>query len=149
MMFSWFFAEPLEVGSVAPDFELTDESGRTWSLKDLNGKNVVLIFYPGDSTPTCTRQLCEMRDRWAALQTRNTLVFGINPGSAKSHARFKEKYSFPFPLLVDSGGKTASAYRAGGFITRRTVYVIGPDGIVRFARRGTPQPDEVMRAAAS
>jgi thioredoxin-dependent peroxiredoxin len=72
-------------------------------------------------------------------------VFGVNPQSAASHENFREKYHFPFPLLVDRGQKVASLYHANGLIVKRTVYRIGPDGIIRFARRGMPDPREVLR----
>ena len=81
------FSEPLPVGTPAPDFELPDESGRGVRLSSLRGKNVVLVFYPGDDTPTCTKQLCEFRDDWEQLRVRNIEVFGVNPrGGGESFA---------------------------------------------------------------
>lgn len=71
-------------------------------------------------------------------------VFGVNPQSASSHQRFREKNHFPFPLLVDRGQKVAALYHANGLIVKRTVYRVGPDGIIRFARRGMPDPREVL-----
>ena len=66
-------------------------------------------------------------------QQKNTVVFGVNPG--KSHAKFRDKYKFPFPLLFDQGQKVGAAYRAKGLIVpKRTVYLIGPDGVIRYAR---------------
>ncbi len=69
------------------------------TLSKLRGRNVVLVFYPADETPTCRQQLCEFRDQWPLVESRNTVVFGVNPGSAESHAAFRAKRSFPFPLL--------------------------------------------------
>jgi thioredoxin-dependent peroxiredoxin len=146
-MLSWLWSDPLPVGTKAPVFTLQDESGHAISLAGLRGKNVVLVFYPGDETPVCTRQLCEFRDRWDQARARNVAVFGVNPGGAARHARFREKRGLPFPLLVDEGRRVASLYRAGGLLIRRTVYLIGPDGIIRYARRGKPDPDEVLAAA--
>jgi peroxiredoxin Q/BCP len=117
------------------------------TLSTLAGKNVVLIFYPGDDTPGCTRQLCEFRDAWGPARARGIEVFGINPGGASSHARFREKFQLPFPLLVDRGRKVASLYHATGLVVKRTVYRIGPDGAIRFARRGAPSPEEVLAGA--
>ncbi len=117
------------------------------TLSKLRGRNVVLVFYPADETPTCRQQLCEFRDQWSLVESRNTVVFGVNPGSAESHAEFRAKRSFPFPLLVDREKLVAKQYGAGGPIVRRTVYLIGPDGTIRYARRGKPAPEEVLGAA--
>ena len=144
---SWFSSDPLAVGTQAPDFSLSDESGRVITLSVLKGRNVVLVFYPGDDTPGCTRQLCEFRDRWDTLSEHGIEVFGVNPQGAAAHARFRAKFQFPFPLLVDKGRQVAKLYQANGLIVKRTVYLIGPDGAIRFAQRGMPKPSEVMGAA--
>ena len=73
-MFSWLFSSPLAVGTPAPDFALPDDSGRVVTLSALAGKRVVLVFYPGDDTPGCTKQLCQFRDDWSAAQRRWTRV---------------------------------------------------------------------------
>ncbi len=146
-MLDWLFSDPLPVGTPAPDFSLPDQDGKLVSLAALRGRNVVLIFYPGDDTSICTKQLCAFRDRWADAQRKNAVVFGVNPQTAASHAKFAGKYRFPFPLLVDQGQKLGAAYHAKGLIVKRTVYLIGPDGIVRFARRGTPPASEVLSHA--
>jgi peroxiredoxin Q/BCP len=143
----WLFSEPLVVGDPAPDFSLSDQDGQVVSLRDLRGRNVVLVFYPGDDTTVCRSQLCEFRDRWAHTAERNTLVFGVNPQNAESHRRFREKSKLPFPLLVDRGQKVGELYRTRGLIVKRTVYLIGPDGVIRFARRGKPSPEEVLAAS--
>jgi len=145
-MLDWLFSEPLPAGSPAPDFSLPDDTGRMAKLSKLRGRNVVLVFYPGDDTPGCTRQLCEFRDDWEGARSRGVEVFGVNPQSARSHARFRKSYRLPFPLLVDEGRKVAKLYHADGLIVKRTVYVIGPDGSIRFARRGMPSPAEVLAA---
>jgi len=143
-MFGWLFSDPLPVGAAAPDFTLPDDSGRPVSLSALRGKNVALVFYPGDDTPGCTKQLCDLRDNWDSLKTRNVQVFGVNPQSAGSHLKFREKRKLPFPLLVDKGQKVAALYHASGLFVKRTVYLIGPDGKILFARRGTPSPTEML-----
>jgi thioredoxin-dependent peroxiredoxin len=144
---SWF-SDPLPPGTPAPDFSLSDEEGRPVALSALKGKSVVLIFYPGDDTPGCTRQLCEFRDRWDAVRARGVAVFGVNPQSTRSHVHFRKKFQFPFPLLVDKGREVAKLYNANGLIVKRTVYLIGPDGVIRFAQRGMPKPSEVLAAAS-
>jgi peroxiredoxin Q/BCP len=144
---SWLFSDPLPVGSPAPDFSLPTQNGTAVRLSTLRGKNVVLIFYPGDDTPVCRKQLCEFRDQWQQARERNTEIFGINPKNAESHRKFQEKYQFLFPLLVDTGQKVAAQYHANGLFIKRTVYLIGPDGTILYARRGKPDPTEVLAAA--
>lgn len=146
-MFSWLFSDPLAAGKPAPDFTLPDDSGKTVTLSKLRGKNVVLVFYPGDDTPGCTKQLCQFRDDWAEARKRGIQLFGVNPQSAEKHQKFRSKFKFPFPLLVDKGQVVAEMYHANGLIVKRTVYVIGPDGKIVFAKRGMPKPEEVLAAA--
>ncbi|MEP7352352.1 MAG: peroxiredoxin [Acidobacteriota bacterium] len=147
-MLDWLFAQPLEVGTPAPDFTATSAEGQRVSLSSLRGKNVVLVFYPADDTMVCTQQLCEFRDSWAAVKSANAVVFGVNPAKAARHGAFQKKHKLPFPLLVDAGEKIARAYNSwGGFAARRTVYLVGPDGVIRYAKRGKPSPAEVLAAA--
>jgi peroxiredoxin Q/BCP len=146
-MLGSLFSSPLGIGSTAPDFTLPDQLGHAVQLADLRGQNVVLVFYPGDDTTVCRRQLCEFRDSWNAARSHNTLVLGMNPQNASSHQKFQARYDFPFPLLVDDGKRIAALYHARGLIVRRTVYLIGPDGIIRYARRGKPPVSEVLAAA--
>ncbi|MCX6620526.1 MAG: peroxiredoxin [Acidobacteria bacterium] len=146
-MFSLFAGSLLGVGTPAPGFTLPDENGTAVTLSALRGKNVVLVFYPGDDTMVCTRQLCQLRDSWHSAGARNTLVFGGNPQGTESHARFREKFALPFPLLIDKGRKVCALYHARGLWVTRTVYLIGPDGVIRFARRGVPAVSEILAAA--
>jgi peroxiredoxin Q/BCP len=146
-MFGWLFSDPLPVGSKAPEFSLPDDGGATVTLQSLRGKNVVLVFYPGDDTPTCRKQLCEFRDRWDQAKMRNVVVYGVNPQAADSHQNFRSKYKLPFPLLVDKGQKMGEIYHTNGLIVKRTVYLIGPDGKILYAKRGKPAPEEVLAAA--
>jgi peroxiredoxin Q/BCP len=146
-MLSWLFSDPLAVGSKAPDFTAVDDQGHEVKLSALRGKNVVLVFYPGDDTPVCRAQLCEFRDNWERATAKNTVVFGVNPGGSTSHERFREKNKLPFPLIVDSGQKVGELYHANGMIVKRTVYLIGPDGTIRYAKRGKPAVGEVLAAA--
>jgi peroxiredoxin Q/BCP len=142
------FSKPLRVGALAPDFTLPDQDGNDVTLSALRGRNVVLVFYPADDTTVCTKQLCEFRDRWPLVQQKNAVVLGMNPAKAPSHAKFRDRYQFPFPILVDRGQKVGAAYHARGLVVpRRTVYLIGPDGLIQYARRGKPEPEEVLAAA--
>lgn len=142
--FDAYFGGPLSVGSPAPDFEAADQTGKRVRLSALKGSPVVLVFYPGDDTPGCTRQLCEFRDHWDAYKAAGVAVFGVNPQGAASHSKFAKKFGFPFPILVDRGGEIAGEYRAGGWLVRRTVYGIGADSRIAFAQRGIPSPDLVL-----
>jgi thioredoxin-dependent peroxiredoxin len=146
-MLSWLFSDPLPVGTLAPDFNLPDDHGAVVTLAGLKGKNVVLIWYPGDDTTVCRKQLCEFRDTWASAKAKDTAVFGVNPQSAESHIKFRDKFRFPFPLLVDKGQKVGELYHTKGIVVRRTVYLIGKSGIIRYSKRGKPEPEEVLAAA--
>ncbi|MDZ7637582.1 MAG: peroxiredoxin [Bryobacterales bacterium] len=140
------FEKPLPAGSEAPDFEAEDESGKPFRLSALRGKPVLLVFYPGDDTPGCRKQLCEIRDSWQALESHGVSVFGVNPQGAESHRRFIGKYGFPFPILVDRGQRIAKLYRASGLIVKRTVVLIDSGGGILFSERGMPSSRTVLRA---
>jgi peroxiredoxin Q/BCP len=144
---SWLFPDPLAPGQDAPDFTLCDQDGNSVSLAALCGKNVVLIFYPADETTLCTRQLCEFRDSWELARAKDALVFGINPADEARHKRFRAHHEFPFALLADPGKRVAALYHASGLVVKRTVYLIGRTGKIRYAGRGKPAPEEVLAAA--
>jgi peroxiredoxin Q/BCP len=146
-MFSWLFSDPLPVGQDAPDFTLLDQDGSPVSLTALRGKNVVLVFYPADETTLCTKQLCEFRDNSTLVESKNAIVLGINPADQSRHARFRANHSFPFALLADPGQRVGAQYRTKGLIVKRTVYLIGKSGKIRYAKRGKPNPEEVLATA--
>lgn len=141
-------SQMLTVGEKAPGFSLLDQSGKVVTLDEHRGKkNVVLIFYPGDNTPGCTRQLCAVRDQRELFTDSDTAVFGVNPQGAESHQRFTDKHNFPFPLLVDREKEVVSAYGCKGTLaTKRTVYGINKEGVIVFARRGMPANEDVVNA---
>ena len=142
----------LDIGSPAPDFDLEDESGHRVRLADFRGNSsVVLMFYPADNTPGCTRQLCAARDDYDRYVGAGIAVFGVNPGSAAAHKRFSERHGFKTPLLLDNGGRVSRAYDALTPIplltlVNRTVVGIGRDGLVRFYQRGMPSTDTILAA---
>ncbi len=142
----------LDIGSQAPDFDLEDESGNRVRLADFRGaSSVVLMFYPADNTPGCTRQLCTARDDYDRYRAAGVVVFGVNPGSAAAHKRFAERHGFKTPLLLDHSGRVSRAYDALMPIplvtlVNRTVVGIDRDGIVRFYERGMPSTDTILRA---
>lgn len=127
----------LQVGDPAPDFSLADADGNTVSLADLQGKRVVLYFYPRDNTPGCTKEACAFRDNYDTYQAKDVVVLGVSADDAKSHQKFINKHDLPFPLLVDEDAKVATAYGSYGlkkFMGKeymginRSTFVIGPDG---------------------
>ena len=141
-------SQMLTVGDKAPAFSLLDESGNAVSLDEHRGKrNVVLIFYPGDQTPGCTRQLCAVRDQFELFTNSDTAIFGVSPQGVESHQKFAKQHDFPFALLVDRDKRVASAYGCKGVLaTKRTVYGIDKEGVIVFARRGMPSNEEVLEA---
>jgi thioredoxin-dependent peroxiredoxin len=137
----------LSAGTLAPDFSLLSDKGDTVRLSDFRGKkSVVLIFYPGDQTPGCTKQLCSIRDDYPLFEKKDAVVFGINPADADSHKAFVTKQNYQFPLLVDKDKKVAAAYDANGIFIQRTVYVIDTAGNIVYAKRGMPPDSEILGA---
>lgn len=119
----------LTVGTVAPNFTTTDDTGKTVSLSDLKGKVVVLYFYPKDDTPGCTKQAQGFRDNYPQYQEKEMVVLGISMDDEASHKAFKEKYGLPFQLLVDKDGKITAAYDvSGGGYAKRVTYIVDTDG---------------------
>lgn len=86
---------------VLADFKCEATGGKTVRLKDLRGQNVVLYFYPKDSTPGCTLEGQDFRDLHSKFKRQKTLIFGVSRDSLASHEKFKEKQSFPFELIAD------------------------------------------------
>jgi peroxiredoxin Q/BCP len=121
-------------GKPAPDFALQDGAGAEWRLSDHRGKVVVLLFYPGDETPICTRQMCSVRDRWADYSATGAEVVGVSTNSVDSHKSFAEHHDLPLRLLADADRKVADLYGAQSLIpgkVARSVFVIDADGIIR------------------
>lgn len=146
---------PLAVGAAAPDFTLRSSAGSDVALSSFRGReNVVLIFYPKDQTPGCTKQLCTAHDDRDAFAAAGTAVFGINGDGAASHERFIAKYELSTPLLVDPGLITAKRYDAViGFgplkIVNRTVVGIDRSGKIAFYQRGLPATETILAAFES
>ncbi|MGJ8620387.1 MAG: peroxiredoxin [Methylophilaceae bacterium] len=90
------------LNKTVPEFELPATSGSTFKLSDYIGKNLIVYFYPKDSTPGCTTEGTEFRDAYNAFQAANTEIFGVSRDSIKSHENFKAKFNFPFELLSDT-----------------------------------------------
>ncbi len=90
------------LNQTVPDFALPATSDLSFKLSDYLGKNVIIYFYPKDSTPGCTTQGMDFRDAYDAFKAADTEIFGVSRDSLKSHEKFKEKFSFPFELLSDA-----------------------------------------------
>lgn len=125
------------IGDTAPDFVLPGTGGRTYSLAQYRGVPVVLVFYPGDNTPVCTRQLCSYNDELAQFARLSAQVLGISAQSVESHESFAAKHGFGFPLLADEDKSVHRAYGVLGLMDmpRRSVFVIDAAGTIRYAHR--------------
>ncbi|HWZ85579.1 MAG TPA: thioredoxin-dependent thiol peroxidase [Thermoanaerobaculia bacterium] len=104
----------LEVGDKAPVFKTTNQDGETVALGDFKGRKVVLYFYPKDDTPGCTKEACSFRDGWSKFKKRGVAVLGVSVDDAKSHRKFIDKFSLPFPLLADTDKAIVKAYGVWG-----------------------------------
>ena len=126
----------MKVNEAAPEFSLPDGDGKQWRLSDHRGKVVVLLFYPGDETPICTRQMCSVRDRWDDYVATGAEVVGISTDSVESHRKFAEHHDLPLRLLSDASGEVSKLYGARSLIpgkVARSVFVIDTGGIVRHS----------------
>jgi len=132
-------ADWLEPGTKAPAFDLKDDRGHKVKLSDLKGNPVVLYFYPRDDTPGCTKEACAFRDRYDEMKQRGAQLFGVSADSAESHVKFREKYSLPFPLLVDEkhamlekygAWREKNLYGKKAMGIQRSTYLIDADGKV-------------------
>ncbi|HEY0298906.1 MAG TPA: thioredoxin-dependent thiol peroxidase [Arachidicoccus sp.] len=133
-------ADILEVGDKAPQFKGVDQDGNVISLADLEGKKVVLYFYPKDNTPGCTAQACNLRDNYDELITKDFQVIGVSGDSVKSHKKFEVKFDLPFPLIADEDKVILEAYgvwKPKWFMGRsfigihRTTFLIDEKGIIK------------------
>jgi len=129
----------LKEGDKAPDFTAKDQNGKTISLADYKGKNVILYFYPKDDTPGCTAESCNFRDNYQVLSKIGFEVIGVSTDDEKSHKKFETKYSLPFTLIADNEKQIVETY--GVWVeknmygkqymgTARTTFLISADGII-------------------
>lgn len=129
----------LKVGDIAPAFESTDQHGNKIRLQDFSGSKVILYFYPKDDTPGCTAEACNLRDNHEFLLSKDYKVIGVSTDNMKSHQKFTEKYSLPFPLLSDTEKVIVKSYGVWGLKkfmgrsyegTHRVTFVIDEQGII-------------------
>jgi len=104
----------LKVGDKAPLFEGIDQNGETLQLRALQGKKVVLYFYPKDNTPGCTAEACNLRDHHDLLKEKGFVVLGVSADTQKKHSNFIEKYDLPFQLIADTEREIIESYGAWG-----------------------------------
>lgn len=125
------------VGDQAPDFTLPGTGGAEVSLHDFLGRPVVLVFYPGDDTPVCTKQLNSYNDGFEEFENLDAAVVGISAQDVSSHEAFAAKHGFRFPLLSDVDKTVAAAYGTLGPLgfPRRSVFVVGSDGRLTYVHR--------------
>ncbi|MGB7087195.1 MAG: peroxiredoxin [Phormidesmis sp.] len=132
----------LSEGITAPNFTSKDDEGNAISLLDFEGKTVVLYFYPKDDTPGCTKEACSFRDSYEAYEGKDIVVLGVSRDDEASHQAFKEKFSLPFPLIVDTDGTISSAYEVdGGGYSKRVTFVIDNKGVIKKVYDGTVKTD--------
>ena len=130
LILSFAFGDSL-LGKMAPDFTLLDQSNVSHTLSDYRGKNIVLYFYPKDSTPGCTKEACTFRDSYIEITNLNAIIFGVSYDSTEKHKYFKSKLSLPFTLLSDSKGDVTKSYNANGwFFPKRITYIIDTKGVI-------------------
>lgn len=143
-------APPLAPGTPAPDLRLTASDGSTVVLADVLARGgAVLIFYPGNHTPGCDRQLRAAKDEIARYQGAGVVPYGINPASVEEHREYAASLELPFLLLSDPGLAVARRWQAvsplGDQVTR-TVYLVDRTGTIRFGARGMPGADITLEA---
>lgn len=148
----------LNVGDVAPEFTVQDQSGATFSLRDLRGKTVVLYFYPKADTPGCTVESCAFRDTKAQFEAADAVILGVSPDTVKDQQKFATKFGLPFRLLADADHAIAELYGVWGEKTmygkkymgvNRETFVIDPAGkLSHIFRKVKPDghAEEVLNA---
>ena len=104
----------LQIRTKAPNFSLPDQDGKTHKLSEYRGKKVLLYFYPKDDTPGCTTESCAFRDGYEEFTKMGLVILGVSKDSVKSHKKFAEKFSLPFPLLSDETGEVVEKYESWG-----------------------------------
>jgi peroxiredoxin Q/BCP len=143
----------ISIGDLAPDFTLPGTGGRDYTLSSYRGQPVVLVFYPGDDTPVCTKQLNSYNNELSAFDTVGAQVLAVSAQDVSSHEEFSSKHGFQFPLLADTDKTVAGLFGTVGPLgyPRRSVFVIDAQGIIRYAHKAiaglTFRPVEELVAA--
>jgi peroxiredoxin Q/BCP len=129
-----------DVGDLAPDFTLESTQGPVTLSERLEKSAVLLVFYPGDDTPVCTRQLCDYRDNLGEFRGLGVEVLAVNPQPIDSHESFAEKHGLPFPLCSDPDKRVCNAYGASGLLgmTKRALFLVDRNRRVRYRKVDLP-----------
>jgi len=122
-----------QIGEQAPDFELQGTEG-PFRLSEQRGRRVVLLFYPGDNTPVCTKQFCSYRDNSDAMSELDAVVVGISHQDLGSHEAFSAQYDLNVPLLADADKRVAKLYGVAAPVlgTRRAAFIVDEQGVIRY-----------------
>ena len=148
----------LEVGAVAPQFTLQDQTGREVSLSDFLGKRVVVYFYPKDNTPGCTRQACAYAGLLHEFEKKDVVIIGISRDSVASHQRFAQKHGLPFILLSDPDRVAIEAYGVWrekklygkiGLGVQRSSFLIDREGRIARVMMGVKPDTDAAEILAS
>jgi len=123
------------VGDAAPDFELEGTEGR-FHLSEHRGQRIVLLFYPGDETPVCTKQFCSYRDRADDMSALDATVVGISGQDVASHLDFSQNHGLTVPLLADPDKAVAKRYGVTRPVlgTQRATFIIDEAGVVAWCK---------------
>lgn len=141
----------LKVGDFAPEFMALDQNGNKINSKEILQKEfLMLVFYPGDDTPGCTIQLCEIRDKWDKFTEFDVRVLGVNQGKNDSHTEFISKFQFPFDLIQDDNREVSHKFGAiskffANEITKRGVFLINQDSKIIFQHWGMQNNEEIFK----
>lgn len=129
----------LKEGDKAPDFNITDQTGKVHRIADYKGKKIILYFYPKDLTPGCTVESCNLRDNYEALKKDGFEVIGVSADDEKKHQKFIDKHNLPFNLLADTNKEVLNNYGVWGekkFMGKtydgihRTTFIINENGVI-------------------
>lgn len=148
----------IEVGTLAPDFELPDQNGNIRTLKEFRGKKVILYFYPKDNTAGCTKQACGFAELYPQFNEKGATIIGISKDSVASHKKFEEKYNLNFILISDTQLEAIQAYdvwhektmcgkKSMGVV--RTTYLIDENGIITKAMekvKAAENPGDMLKS---
>lgn len=127
------------LNKTAPDFSLPDETGKEISLNQFKGKKVLLVFYPGDNTSVCTKQLCSYSSGMEEFNGLGVNILAISMDSVESHKEFKSKFNLSFPLLADVSGQVSENYESKGFFgIKRNLFLIDESGKIIYQNESLP-----------
>jgi peroxiredoxin Q/BCP len=132
----------LKVGDKAPNFSLQSSTGSSFKLSELQGKNVVIFFYPMDESPVCSREVEAFKERYPEFKTLNAEVVGISSQSVESHSSFASKHNLPFMLLSDGNGDVRKLYGVLSTlgVPGRVTFIVDQGGVVVFVYSSQMHP---------